>query len=309
MFAPIRCEADLYGYSYWLSYHLKLNTTPVSKRGFQHGWIWWDPTDLLPYPGFGLDPNTNRYWGLLTQDNSIARSLMNFGTYAAEGGLPFLNYYHNSGLFGRFKEKRKGRILFVPTHSNPWNDYSDDILQSILDFSRIFNTNFTVMIGGSDRSLQDALTTLGIPSVLGAQVNDVLSFIRLQENFESHEFMITDSIGSHICYGLHCGMKVGILKDEFEKSKARPQQQFQNGKAYASLPNLEAREYISSSSYINARYPGLVYSEGLPTYDLPPPIPNINPETIANLLGWDLSENSHGLEKTNGNVRESLVQP
>jgi hypothetical protein len=300
MFTPIRCEADLYGYSCWLSYHLKLDKTPVSKRGFQHGWIWWDPADLLPFPGFGLDPNTNRYSGLLVQDKSITESLLNSGTYATEGGLPFLNFYYNSGLQDRFKNGRMAKVLFVPTHSNPWNNNTTDILQAILEASEMINLECTVMLGGNDQHLKDILATHGIPSVVGAQVYDVMSFIRLQENFESHEFMITDTIGSHVCYGLHCGMKVGILQEQFEKNKLRSSLQYTDGKPLASYPKREAMEHIASTTYLKAKFPGLVYGGGLPKYSTPPLISNISPEVVVRHLGWDLissNERDKGMQE------------
>lgn len=89
MRAQFRSEADHYGYAWWLSQHLGYEFNPISLRGFQHGWIWWDSVDFEYKAGAGLDPNLNEFWGILVQDKEIERNLIDKGIFAKACGLPF----------------------------------------------------------------------------------------------------------------------------------------------------------------------------------------------------------------------------
>lgn len=276
----LRGEADLYGYSKWLAQYLRLPLIPQSLRGFQHGWIWWDPQDCPLDKSCGLDPNFHEFWGALVQDDVIARAVWARPAYAEACGLPFLNFYEYSGFKGKFTAGRSGRLLFMPSHSTPWQSFGDSVLKGVIDFAGR-KSDCTVMLGWNDRHLAHLVAPYVGHVIPGAGALETRSFYRLLRAFESHEFMLTNSMGSHVGYALACGMKVGLLArgyvNVFDSAKA----------AAPGLPVARARIY--SLGYLSARFPGLVIEGGYPTYCRAPLLSTAPPDTIARLLGWEMT--------------------
>jgi len=286
-------EADLYGYSKWLASHLGFDFAPRSLRGFQHGWIWWDAEDADYAPGFGLDPNLDAYWGVLVQSEKIARELNQKGIFAKACGLPFLNYYKHCGLKGSFKGLRDGSVLYVPAHSNPWHDISFNITAASRKFVRAY-PDCAIMLGWNDRHLADAMSTSFRRVEIGAGALESESFLRLMSIFERYDYLITDSIGSHICYALACGMKVGIHSGLHAFSHARQQGSGSMPPAKSDqASSVERRRFVYTPEYLDQRFPGIVIDGGLPSYSrLPSDLAEARPDVIAGLLGWDLTYES-----------------
>jgi hypothetical protein len=286
-------EADLYGYSKWLAAHLGYSFIPRSLRGFQHGWIWWDPADADIQPGVGLDPNLDVFWGVLTQSERIAQHLKDKGIYSRACGLPFLNYLKHCGLQGSFKHLRTGRILYVPSHSNPWNNRSSDIEEAACRFSRCYPKS-SVMLSWNDRHLSPKLTNIFHQVEVGAGALEGESFLRLLNIFERYDYMITDTMGSHVCYALACGMKVGIhhnLNSQARNGKAITQnidyQKFMKSR------DIDRQRYVYTPEYLDKRFPGIIIDTGLPAYSkLPSDLSQERPSVIASLLGWDMTHDS-----------------
>lgn len=308
-------EADLYGYSNWLASHLGYSFIPRSLRGFQHGWIWWDPADANIEPGMGLDPNLDTFWGVLTQSEKISHELRERGIYSRACGLPFLNYYKHCGLQGSFKHLRRGTILYVPTHSNPWNNRSDDIEDTARRFARLYPES-GVMLGWNDRHLAPKLAATFERIEIGAGVLDSESFLRMMNIFERYDYMITDTMGSHVCYGLACGMKVGIhysLNSHAKDGKKYIQNiDYQKFKA---SNDFERKKYVYTPDYLEGKFPGLIIETGLPNYsEFPSDIVQERPSVIANELGWDMTYESEWIKEKKAEkdalmARNSCINP
>jgi hypothetical protein len=283
---------DLYGYSKWLATHLDYKFIPISLRSFQHGWIWWNHEDMPIQKGFGLDPNVNDFWGCLVQDKEIESFLLKQGIYAKSCGLPFLNFYNHFKNKEKSKDKNNENILYIPMHSNPWNDFSKDILLNAENF-KFENKRLSILLSWSDRNLANQLSNFYSKIEIGAGALEDESFYRLANVFESYEYMITDFIGSHICYAIACGMKVGI--------NARLFKPFYQGKHAAltyDVQKMKESEYfenmceINTLEYMEKKYPGIVIDGGLPTYSTLPEISICSPQEVATQLGWNLTYES-----------------
>ena len=284
----IRCEADLYGYSKYLADFLNYDFAPLSLRGFQHGWIWWDPNDFEPSKSFGLDPNTSEYWGILVQDSSVADSLLKRGIFALPCGLPFLNWIRHMSKDVNSSENRSSEVLYVPSHSNPWIDISSDVRSRAIRFSERYK-GAQILLGGNDSHLANELSAYYSKVHIGASVSDTNSFARLLSAFNSCYYMITDAIGSHICYALHCGMKVGLHTDFYDLVYG-PQPINSTDFHRLNRDQLSGIQFVSSLKYLQNRFRGLLVSDqNLPIYSIAPEISDCSPCDIAHLLGWDIT--------------------
>lgn len=287
MSARFRCEADHYGYGWWLARHLGYNFNPISLRGFQHGWIWWKSSDC-DYK-IGLDPNLNEFFGVLVQDEEVKNYLIERGIFAKTCGLPFLNFYRHYDLRGGFTSGREGKVLFVPAHSNPWNDYSKVISNSIQNFKEAYG-EISVLLGSEDYKLFKSHNDERVHFIEGAGVTDPASFYRMAKCFESHEYVITDSVGSHICYALHCGAKVGIEKRLYQISqKIQLSLDTPDNKNITQLPDYEKFLTVRSLDYLESQFPKITINGDLPKYNIPPNIAYEKPHVIASELGWDIT--------------------
>ena len=266
----VSAEPDLYGFSDWLASYLGCQRQP-SIRGYQHGWIWWEREKN---DDRGFDPNFQRRDGLLVQNEQIAQSLRDEGVYAKAVGLPFLTYKNYSG---QQIPERRSEVLFVPTHSNPWCDLSGDVTDSCAQHK---DKGWSVMLSKSDYRLKID----GFQNVeQGAGIFDRNSFERLFNIFHSYEYMVTDAVGSHIGYGLACGMKVKIDVENFSRFQGSWKQTGDYklfNKRSEGLSDLD----INSLSYMETRFPGIC--TGWHSGDID--VANEPPEVIATELGWKL---------------------
>lgn len=263
----LRNEADLYGYTEWLSNHLGVkNTNP--RFGFQHMWIWWDlePRDIV----WALDPHMFKSRGTLIQNEVIKSAIRSIAPeeYGVEVcGLPFLNFIANHPV----DFKRNGKTLYVSTHSTSWRDISNHTKKAVEDF--IKDNDVTVLLSVHDCSLAKELKA---PCLMGADAMDVNSFYRIQKIFSEYEYMITDRMGSHVLYGVACGMKVGLsakynIDTVFSETAI--------GRGFG-----ERAKEIRTTKFLDDRFPGLVIENGLPSYTTMPPIVNTDPKTIASYI-------------------------
>lgn len=258
----LRTETDLYGYSSWLAKHLNVENKKA-QYNWQHMWIWWniETEDIL----WALDPNCLRL-GVLSQDEHTSSVVSKF-TEAIPVGLPFLNFNDNHPI----AVKRTDKTLYVSLHSTAWRDVSSHTKQAIKDFTK--DNDVTVLLSVKDRHLAKEL---GVPYELGADTLDADSFYRIQRIFHQYEYMITDRMGSHVLYGLACGMKVGLSAphniDTVFSEKA-----IKHG--------LEERARSTRNiNYLDQEFPGLVIEGGKPSYTCMPTLPKATPERIAELL-------------------------
>ena len=277
----VRNEADLYGYTVWLAEYLGLEIYPRALRGFQHGWIWWE---LEEGSRQGLDVNLDDYWGELVQDEHVEACLRKQKVYAKACGLPFLNYLEFSGTKGYFE--RTGGLLYIPTHSNPWNDVKQDVVESAIKFSKK-HPGSSIMLSWSDQKLAPDLAPYFKAVEIGAGALEMTSFPRMSKILQTYDTMVTDAIGSHVLYSMACGMKVGIDAGLYydcgstEAAKQTPDfQRFEQ----------EGHKNIYwSLDYLDSRFPGMVIDGENPKYCTMPNFPVIQPKEIAELLGWPIT--------------------
>ena len=112
----------------------------------------------------------------------------------------------------------------------------------------------------------------------------------MAEIFESHEYVITDAVGSHICYALHCGAKVGIDKILFEQSQLESfSLDTPDNRNLSQLPDLKKYLNVQSLEYLENRFPKITVNGSLPTYNTPPIVAYEKPHIIAKELGWDIT--------------------
>jgi hypothetical protein len=233
-------------------------------------WIWWrlEERDMF----WALDPNMGRLEGVLVQDAHIAGVV---GAYldAIPVGLPFLNYVQ----YGAKPDVvRNGKTLYVSTHSTAWRDVSAHTRRAVKEFTK--DNDVTVLLSWNDRHLADEL---GVPVEIGAGTIEATSFPRMRRIFETYDYMITDRMGSHVLYGMACGMKVGLsarYNVDTVFSEVALKNRFEG----------RARE-IRTTEFLAEAFPGLVIESGLPSYTTMPEIPSTAPEEIARLL-WDPPE-------------------
>lgn len=269
---PIRCESDLYGYSYWLASHLGLPKSPRSLRNFQHMWIWWDLEERDV--AWALDPNINPFFGELVQDEQIASVFARRKQYAKACGLPFLNFLRHSGI--DFNTHRNGKTLYVSCHSTAWRDVSRRTLEAVRSFAQ--GNDLTVLLAWNDRHLA---SEIDLPVEIGAGARELTSFYRMAEIFHRYEYLITDRMGSHVLYAMACGMKVG-LSARSNIDTVFSEVALKNG--------LEERaRSIRTTRFLDERFPGLVIEDGQPAYDKLPCIPDTSPQEIARELGWGIT--------------------
>jgi hypothetical protein len=302
-------EADLYGYSKWLAAHLGYSFIPRSLRGFQHGWIWWDPADANIQQGMGLDPNLDSFWGVLTQSEKVSEELRRRGIYSQPCGLPFLNYYKHCGLQGSFKHLRKGSILYVPTHSNPWNNRSNDVEDAACRFARHY-PNSGVMLGWNDRHMASRLSGIFESVEIGAGALESESFLRMLNIFERYDYMITDTMGSHVCYGLACGMKVGVHYGLHCRSKdGKEYVQNIDYQKFKKSDDFDRQRHVYTPEYLDNKFPGIVIDSGIPNYSkMPSDIVYERPAVIASQLGWDMTYESELVKQKKADAEADMAR-
>lgn len=231
-------------------------------------WIWWDlePRDIV----WALDPNILRCRGTLVQNEVIKDAIKSIAPseYGIEVcGLPFLNFHANTSV----DIKRNGRTLYVSTHSTSWRDISAHTKKAVEDFTR--DNDVTVLLSVHDFPLAKELK---VPCLMGADAMDANSFYRIQKIFSEYEYMITDRMGSHVLYGMACGMKVGLsakhnIDTVFSETAI--------GRGFG-----ERAKEIRTTKFLDDRFPGLVIEGGLPSYTKIPQIVNESPKKIAQFI-------------------------
>ena len=277
----VRNESDLYGYTVWLAEHLGLEIYPKALRGFQHGWIWWDTGE---YYRWNFDPNIDPYWGELVQDKLIEEYLLKEKIFAKACGLPFLNYLEFSGTKGYFP--RTGGLLYVPIHSNPWYDAKEDLVKNAIRFSKK-HPDSSIMLSWSDQKLAPELTPYFKTVEIGAGALEMTSFPRMSKILQTYDTMLTDAIGSHVLYGIACGMRVGI--DAGLYYKYTNTESSQNTEDDQQCKDKKVTNKYLSLEYLDKRFPGLVIDGNHPNYCVMPDFPVVEPKEIAALLGWPIT--------------------
>ena len=265
---PTANEVEYYGYARWLANHVGFQNIPSTRIRFQHMWLWW-PLEDRDIP-FALDPSLKGFYKELCQNEQISEVVSRY-TRAQAVGLPFINFLWNEP---KVEFQRNGKILYVPSHSNPWCDFSKKVHETVKAYTQD-NRDITLLLSWNDQKLAG---NYGLPFEIGAGVWEQTSFYRLRKIFSEYSYMLTSRMGSHVLYGLACGMKVGLCAQHWDDEIYHPHA-IQHGL-------VERAKEIRSLKYLDDLFPGIVVENGLPTYDKCPEIMDTPPREIARLLEW-----------------------
>lgn len=225
-------------------------------------WIWWplEDRDIA----WALDPNCFRCRGMLVQDEHIAGVIRNRNFSAQAAGLPFLQF----NKYNPIVTQRNGKTLYVSTHSTAWRDVASHTIKAAEEFCK--DNDVTVLLSLRDKHLGEQLKC---PWVVGADTLDANSFYRIQKIFSEYDYMISDRMGSHILYGMACGMKVGISA-RYNIDTVFSEVAIEQGYA-------DRAKQIRTTQYLADLFPGLVIEGGQPSYNAMPILGDMTPEETA----------------------------
>ena len=205
-----RSTPDRYGFSSLVSTHLKYNRVPRSFANWVHGWMWWSPQNLDEF-GFQSDPP---YYTKIVSNKSQLQFLRNSGLHnIVAAGLPYAYHLASASPDDPVVGKTSGTVVFVPDHSSESNKITLNILQ-YLDFIDSVRDSFlhiSVLLYSLDyAALAPVVVQRGYLPLLGADPKCPNSFPRVKAIFDSHEYVSTNVIGSHVLYALASGCRVSI---------------------------------------------------------------------------------------------------
>jgi hypothetical protein len=106
---------------------------------------------------------------------------------------------------------------------------------------------------------------------------DANSFYRIQKIFSEFDYMITDRMGSHVLYGIACGMKVGL------SAKHNIDTVF--SEVAIARGFTERAKSIRDLRFLDNQFPGLVIEGGKPSYTTMPEIKTLSAPEIG-LMIW-----------------------
>lgn len=232
-----------------------LHSVPSTFRGcWQHGWHpgWLKLTpDLVATeslrrgsrgPIFVAREDEENY---LTEHGFMVRAIGLPITYLSDSELPRL----------------PDSLLLMPAHStrhvqssnSPYSDLYFDYIVSIIG-------NFETVVACLHRQClehgvwAEGMKRLGIPVVQGADTCDLNTYARVRSLLMQFEYMSTNSLGSHVMYGLAFGARVSIAGPYYEGNvKTGEDEPF-----YRDRPDLYARLVeLRSMSNVARYYPQL----------------------------------------------------
>lgn len=281
----IRGESDYYGVSWQIATALGRPFPPLSYASWRHGWIYYQP---LVHPKrvamYGSPEDIH-----LVHTEEHVQFLRSHGykkVFAV--GMPFL--YAPAVT----TERQQGSLLVMPRHITPYigleinqEEYADYISTLKHRFDKI-----VLCVSGACAEhgmWTEAFRRVGIPYIIGADINDRNALPRMRTIFQSFEFMTTHNLGSHVPYAAFCGCKISIAGAYASSENT----DYRREPFYREHPEI-LRDNIrdSSESAIRRRFPHLFVhppdaleqrdwgEEMLATKHQQPP------GEIARLLGW-----------------------
>lgn len=202
--APIRCEADYYGASYLIASAVGRAEPPKSSAYWTHGWI---GQELRHPRQYARGEPVDRH---LVATDRHAAFLRQAGFRRVEAvGLPIA--YVDDGPIERLARS----LLIMPPHSLPYTNHSWREREYVDSMAQL-RGGFSSVVACINRYCvdsgmwTDALRQWGIPWIVGADLEDRNSLLRMSRVFRSFEFMTTNTIGSHVAYAAYLGCRVSL---------------------------------------------------------------------------------------------------
>ena len=241
----VRCEADVYGVSRCIASKLHLPFTPMSLKGWRHGWV----CDLKYPEQITLGAKADGFLVALKEHELF---LKKYGINAIAVGMPFIYVDENIEI-----RRIPNSLLVMPIHTLDYTSHSMNEYNYIQQISKL-KKNFDLIVVCIHSECYkknywvDACNAFDLPYIKGASLRDRNSLIRMRRLFNSFEYMTTNHIGSHILYAAFCGCKVSIYGDYYEYNK----KDFQCDQFYKKYPHiLDYNLYIGSEDYVKGKFP------------------------------------------------------
>jgi hypothetical protein len=162
--------------------------------------------------------------------------------YVMDIGAPFL--YTDKYIGKRITNS----ALIVPHHGLQQARYIKSPIDYIESIKEKLN-NFELVVAcihaddAADANITEGLKKLKIPYILGARANDMNSLNRMRAIFNSFEYIISNTLGSHIVYSSYCGCKVSIYGNYYERSYS----EFENDPWYKNNKEILDYEILKST--------------------------------------------------------------
>jgi hypothetical protein len=202
-------EADYYGASYIISSLLGKSRPPRSFCTWKHGW-----GDCLPlkHPGQLIIDTSLKDQANLVHTQTQAEFLQSAGFHNAYAvGMPFSYAWR----FFEGPPRKRGSLLAMPPHMSRYIDidyheesYLSAILQVAEDFSEV-SVCITTACDEHGR-WRSASERLGLNVIVGGNVFDRNSLLRMLSIFSQFDYVTSPSLGSHIVYASLCGCRVSV---------------------------------------------------------------------------------------------------
>lgn len=295
-FVRQRSTPDRYGFSYLISRELKYNRIPRSFANWLHGWVWWPPQSIEDF-GFQSDPP---YYTKIVSNESQLNFLRDLGiNNIVAAGLPYA-YLFRPGSDADFVAARIGNsAVFVPDHSSESNKVDFNIYQ-YLDFIDSVKHKFnhiSILLYSLDYDhLSPIVTQRGYSPLLGADPQCPNSFSRVKAIFDTHEYVSTNIIGSHVLYALASGCRVSICGPQQKRTLEPHLEDICLG--LYSLDYITRYLHHISLEFLRTSWLSFLLVDDPADATLPSPINSVriddalgisslmNASDVSNLLGW-----------------------
>lgn len=248
----VRGEADYYGASQLIADQLGLKSKPRSYSKWTHGWI---NLRSSKSPEVIIDADTllkkQKCYLVHTQDNVELLSRHGISNSVAVGA-PFIYAALTEPI-----ERIARSLLVMPSHGIEDGELSSEqqeCVEHALDLRKDFEVVCFCIHEHTIRStrMTEALDRYKIPWVQGAGLYDINSLKRLHVLFSGFEFMMSNSLGSHIPYAASLGCKVSLGGKFYERCR----DDLSNTSFYRKHPHLlDDALHCSTESYARTRIP------------------------------------------------------
>jgi hypothetical protein len=287
-------EIDYYGASHNIAKSLGLNALPWTRGSWFHGWYQFETLlpELIIQEDSTICCNPTDVPNLVPTVNLEIFLKKNNFKKAQAIGAPFI-YTHSPVV-----ERIPGSLLIVPQHSLKETKPNLNCLSKLylLDEIHTLKKDFPHIVyclSGNcvEHGLGTRLNELKIPWITGAWVNDKNALQRIRNLFSQFEYLITNSIGSHIPYAGYCGCKISYTGNGYNRSI----EEFLNIPLYKKKPHLiEIVNQELSLKNIRRKFPflfnNIFQSNKIEDWShmVLGKINKISPYEIAELIGWKI---------------------
>jgi len=238
----VRTISDGYGATVVAQSYIQLEKKYYARNfAWQHGWI----PDLWNIDRDEVIGETysNKFKNIFVARKSQEDYLINCNVKSKAIGLPFC-YVKSKKIY-----RNMGSLLVMPTHSTLSVGSKEDLrfINDVKKYKSSFEETY-VCLHEEDikRNRGKIWQNEGFKIVSGASFTDANSLYRMKFLFKSFEFMVTDSIGSHVPYAASSGTRVAIIRSERSRV-IDPKEPFYSQKSKSYLRKLSKLAYDLNS--------------------------------------------------------------